>query len=388
MKVLSIHNRYLIRGGEDECLDAEVRLLRQHGNQVEVYLDSNERVATLGTWRTAVRTVWSQETYSRARQTLHRASFDLVAAHNTFPLISPSVYYAATAEGVPVVQTLHNYRLLCPDAFFFRDGRVCEDCLGRGVPWPGVVHACYRGSRAATVAVAAMLTIHRAVGTWRGMVDVFIALTEFARQKFIQGGLPADRIRVKPNFVEPDPGIGEHRGDYALFVGRLSREKGIETLLEASRRLGRRVPIKVVGEGTGAALTSSCDGKTGIEWLGRRPLSEVYDLMGNAAALIVPSKWYEGFPRVIVEAFAKGTPVIGANIGGIAEIVQNEVTGLLFNGGDGEQLAAKIDWAWSHPNDLAAMGLRARRDFETKYTAERNYQILREIYEYAAGLKR
>jgi glycosyltransferase involved in cell wall biosynthesis len=201
---------------------------------------------------------------------------------NFFPLISPAVYYAARAEGVPVVQTLRNYRLLCSNGLFFRDGHVCEDCLGKTLPWPGVIHACYRESRAGTVPVAAMISIHRALRTWTRMVDVYIALTEFARQKFPEGGLPAKRIVTKPNFVHPDPGPGEGQGGYAMFVGRLSSEKGVGTLLEAWERLGGRIPLKVVGDGPLASRMIEASRKPlGIEWLGRRPLEEVYARMGR-----------------------------------------------------------------------------------------------------------
>ena len=380
MRILSVHSRYQIRGGEDECREAEERLLREMGNSVEVY----EHIAALGKMQLAFRTIWSVEAHKTLSHRLMEQTHDVVHVQNFFPLISPSVYYAAKAQGVPVVQTLHNYRLLCPNALFFRDGHVCENCLGKPVPWNGILHACYRESRTASGAVAAMLTVHRTMRTWTEMVDVYIALTEFARQKFIQGGIPAEKIVVKPNFVHPDLGCGEGRGGYALFVGRLSPEKGLDTLLAAWERLGGQVPLKIVGEGPLASQVAEAVKKLDyVEWLGRRPMEEVYELMGRAMFLIFPSNWYETFGRVAVEAFAKGTPVIAANIGAIAELIEHGRTGLHFRPGDSEDLAAKVEWALAHPRELAQMRQEARIEFESKYTAQENYRQLMKIYKSA-----
>lgn len=387
MRILTVHSRYQIRGGEDECREAEERLLREMNHSVEVYEENNERVAALGNVSMALRTVWSVEAYETVRRRLWSQPHDLVHVQNFFPLISPSVYYAAKAEAVPVVQTLHNYRLLCPNGLFFRDGHICEDCLGKPVPWPGVMHSCYRGSRAASTAVATMLSTHRAMGTWSNMVDVYIALTEFARQKFIEGGLPANKIVVKPNFVHPDLGIGEGRGGYALFVGRLSPEKGLDTLLAAWERLGGKVPLKIVGDGPLASwVVDTAKRLAHVEWLGRKPLEEVYDLMGEAMLLIFPSNWYETFGRVAVEAFAKGTPAIAANIGAIGELIEDGRTGLHFRPGDPDDLAAKVEWALAHPGELAQMRQQARAEFEVKYTAQENYRQLMEIYTFARSI--
>jgi glycosyltransferase involved in cell wall biosynthesis len=380
MRILSVHNRYQIRGGEDESRESEERLLREMGHLVEVYEENNERVAELNPMRMAVNTVWSVDAYQTIRSHLKEQIHDLVHVQNFFPLISPSVYYAAKAEKVPVVQTLRNYRLLCPNALFFRDGHVCEDCLGKFVPWPGILHTCYR-NRAATGAVTAMLTTHRMLRTWTEAVDIYIALTEFARQKFIQGGFPAEKIVVKPNFVHPDPGIGEGRGGYALFVGRLSPEKGIGTLLEAWKQLGGKIPLKIVGDGPLAPQVAEAAKQImGVEWLERKSLKEVYELIGQAAFIVFPSEWYETFGRVAIEAFAKGTPVIAAAIGAIAELVEPERNGFHFRPGDSEDLVAKVELALSTSGKLAQMRQEARIEFETKYTAKKNYTRLMEIY--------
>lgn len=380
MHILSIHNNYQIRGGEDESREAEENLLREMGHQVDVYAENNDRIDSISAATLACKTIWSTEAHRIVQQRLKSANYSVVHVQNFFPLISPSVYYAARAVGVPVVQTLRNYRLLCPNGLFFREGRVCEDCLGN-VPLPSMVHACYRQSRAATSVTAAMLVVHRALGTWSKQVNLFISLSEFARQKFIEAGWPGEKIVVKPNFVHPDPGVGSGSGGYALFVGRLSVEKGLDVLLKAWKTLGSAVPLKIVGDGPLAPqVVAATQRLPHITWLGRKPMSEVYQLMGEAQMLIFPSKWYETFGRVAVEAFAKGTPVIASNIGAIAELVDSGRTGLLFSPSDPADLAAKVEWAISHPQQLQQMRDRARAEFEAKYTARSNYARLREIY--------
>lgn len=387
MRVLSIHNCYQIRGGEDESREAEERLLREMGHIVEVYEENNDKVANINAMQMAVNTVWSQQAYQTVKQQLARQPHDIVHVQNFFPLISPSVYYAAKSEKVPVVQTLRNYRLLCPNGLFFRNGNVCEDCLGKAVPLPGVWHGCYRESRVATGAVATMLTVHRTMQTWMNMVDVYIALTEFARQKFIQAGFPEEKIVVKPNFVNPDPGAGEGKGGYALYVGRLSVEKGLDTLLEAWEHLGERLPLKIVGDGPLADQVVEATKKLGsVEWLGRKSIKEVHALMGEATVVIFPSKWYETFGRVAVEAFAKGTPVIAASIGAIAELIEHRRTGLHFRPGDAKDLATQVEFALAHPKELAQMRSEVRREFEAKYTAKQNYRQLMDIYNLARKL--
>jgi glycosyltransferase involved in cell wall biosynthesis len=249
MNILIIHNFYTQPGGEDVVFAAEKALLHERGHEIVEFVRRNDEINGIHYLGASVSVVWSRDSQRALRRLIETVRPDVAHFHNTFLRISPAAYYACKDTGIPVIQTLHNYRLLCPSAIFFRDGHACENCLGKFIPWPGVLHRCYRDSRAATGAVAAMLVVHRLLRTWERTVDVFIALTEFARQKFIEGGLPADRVVVKPNFVHPDPGPGAHDGGYALFAGRLSPEKGVRTLLAAWERLGAGIPLKIAGDG-------------------------------------------------------------------------------------------------------------------------------------------
>ena len=384
MRILVVHNYYQQAGGEDRVYLEETDLLESRGHKVVRYTLHNERVAATNPVALTKKTFWSSEAYGDLDGILRRERPDVAHFHNTFPLVSPAGYYAAKAAGVPVVQTLHNYRLLCPNALFYRDGGPCEDCMGKPVPWPGTLHACYRGSRAASAVVTAMLSAHRAARTWTRAVDIYIALTEFARRKFVEGGLPAEKIIVKPNFVRPDLGVGDGGGGFALFVGRLSPEKGVDTLLKAWEHIADGVALKIIGDGPLAGrVRSAADRMPGVEFLGHRPIEEVRASMKEAGVLVFPSEWYETFGRVAAESFAAGTPVVAANIGAVAEMVDDGRTGLRFRPKDAGHLARQVERVLSRPEQRARMRREARAEFEAKYAAERNYGMLMEIYESA-----
>lgn len=388
MKLLLCHNYYQQPGGEDQSFAAEARLLEANGHDVVRLTLHNDAIDRMSRPAVAGRTLWNRQVYTQVRALIRREKPQLMHCTNTFPLISPAVYYAARKEKVPVVQSLRNYRLLCPNALFLRDGRVCEDCLGKAVPWPGVLHGCYRGSRTASAVVAALSAGHRLLGTWRHAVDFYFTLTEFARQKFVQGGLEAERIAVKPNFIDPDPGPGEGRGGYAVFVGRLSPEKGIELLLAAWQRLSSRLPLKIVGDGPLAdKVRTATTADARIEWLGRRSPEEVLALVGDAAFLVMPSIWYETFGRTIIEAFARGTPVLASRIGALAELVDEGRTGLLFRPSDAVDLESALERLLANPAQLLQMRQEARREYESKYTAAINYRLLLAIYQRALSAR-
>jgi len=382
VKVVVAHNAYQQRGGEDAVAEAEIALLREHGHTVLSYTRHNDELAAPGVsrLRVAADTLWSRRTRAEMAQLLQRERPDVLHVHNTFPLISPSLYWAADACAVPVVQTLHNFRLLCPQAMLLRDGRVCEDCVGRA-PWPAVVHGCYRGSRAQSALLAGMLQLHRKLGTWAHKVTRYIALNEFCRSKFIEGGLPAGRIVVKPNFVDlPPPAPGERHG--LLFVGRLSQEKGVAVLATAASALPADT-LRVAGSGPDAAALALPQ----VRLLGALNGADVAREMAGAVALVLPSLWYENFPRTLVEAFACGLPVLTSRLGALAELVQDGVTGLHVTPGDAVDLAAKMRWALDNPERMAAMGRAARVRYEAAYAAEANLVQLLAIYDDAIAAR-
>lgn len=381
MRIVHAHNQYQQLGGEDVSFAAETALLRQHGHEVVKYTDDNRRIDDMGGLAVAAQTLWSVPTRHKLLGVLRDARPHVVHFHNTFLLISPSAYYACQAANVPVVQTLRNYRLACPTATFFRDGQPCEDCLGKTVPWPGVLHGCWRDSRVQTSVVTAMLAFHNLLATWQKQVDIYVALTQFARQKFIEGGVPAEKILIKPNLVYPDPGPGGGTGSYVLFVGRLSQEKGARTLIRAWWEL-KNVPLKVAGDGPLMKEVQGAE-SAGLEILGWRSHDEVLTLIKGARFIVFPSEWYEGFPLTIAEAFACGVPVITSRLGAMAEIVDDGHTGMHIEPGNAEDLAAKVAWAWMHPKKMQEMGLAARREYEQKYSEEGNYRQLMEIYRLA-----
>jgi glycosyltransferase involved in cell wall biosynthesis len=382
MKILSVHNSYQTPGGEDQVFAQEADLLRCHGHRVLLYQASNNLVKNQSPLVLLGHTIWNRQTHHELRALLHQEKPDIVHVHNTFPVISPAAYYAANEEGIPVVQTLHNYRPLCPAATLFRDGHVCEDCLGKRVPWPGVMHGCYRGSRLATASGAAMLTTHNYKQTWNQSVAAYIALTDFARSKFIEGGFPAEKIFVKANFLQTDPGPGDGRGNYAFFAGRLTPEKGIRTLLEAWRTIGTDLRLQIAGDGPLASeVEQACREIKNVTWLKWLPRTEILQRMKGASVLILPSTWYEGFPMTLAEACAVGLPAIASKLGSMSSIVDHQRTGLHFEAGSASSLVEALRWWDKHPAEAALMRIQARLEYETKYTAAGNYAQLISIYE-------
>lgn len=374
LKILFAHNAYQHRGGEDSVVDSEIALLRSHGHAVETYFRSNDDIATMSAASVAIQTLWSSRTAKELSRLIESFRPDVIHVHNTLPLISPAIYWAANRAGVPVIQTLHNFRLMCLSALYLREGRVCEDCSGH-LPWRGVVRKCYRDSGAASAVLAGMLALHRGLGTYRNKVSRYIALNDFCRNKFIEGGLPAELIAVKPNFVDAPRPLDIPRNGI-LFVGRLSLEKGIESLAKAASLLSD-AQLRVAGDGPQSAML---DGVKGITKLGRLSSDAVLSEMQKSVALVVPSVWYETFGMVVIEAYASGTPVIVSRIGALAEIVVEGETGLLFEAGNAQDLADKCAWALAHPLQMAEMGRKARAKYEAEFTAKQNYAQLIEIY--------
>ncbi|MEX1026717.1 MAG: glycosyltransferase family 4 protein [Candidatus Paceibacterota bacterium] len=384
MKILLCHNFYRHPGGEDQVYDDESWLLEKSGHEVIRLERDNKFIESMSQWQLAKTTVWSRRTYEALSRMINMHRPRIVHFHNTFPLISPSGYEAAQRAGVPVVQTLHNFRPICPAATLLRNNRPCESCTEKLVAWPGIVHGCYRDSRKATAVAAVSSAFHQLRGTWRNRIDRFITLTNHSRERFISAGFPANKLSVKPNFVRPDPGVADTKGDYAIFVGRLSPEKGIGTLLEAWRTDCRTIPLRIIGDGPLRDNVLEVATKfPSIQWLGQLPFHDVLREIGRARVLISPSIWYETFGRSMIEAFAVGTPVIVSDIGAMKELVDDRITGMHFRAGDASDLAKKVLAAFRDEAFFARARQAARAEYEKKYTAEVNYELLMDIYDQA-----
>lgn len=386
MKVLLCHTFYQQPGGEDLSFAAEADLLQSRGHDVVRFTLHNDAIRNMSRLAVACKTFWNGDAYRQVRRLIRDHRPEVMHCTNTFPLLSPAVYDAARAEGVPVVQSLRNYRMTCLNAVLLRDGKVCEDCLGKSVAWSGLRHRCYRGSLAASAVLAGMLAWHRWRGTWEQAVDLYFTPTEFARDKHVEVGLDPKRIAVKPNFIDPDPGIGKG-GDTAVFVGRLDEGKGIDTLLTAWARFPDAPPLCIVGDGMlSTVVREAASRDRRIDWVGRLDHARVLERIGSARCLIMPSTWYETFGRTLIEAFARGTPVIASRLGAMAELVADGRTGLLFRPGDADDLAACLRRVGREEVAYQQMRVAARAEYLEKYTAETNHRRLIEIYEEAIRL--
>lgn len=388
-RVLVVHNRYRDAGGEDAVVDAEVQLLRQHGHHVERYERHNDELDQAGGLALMARSFWNTRTRHEVAQLARRQGVHLVHLHNSFPIISPSVYAAAHDAGVPLVQTLHNFRLVCPQAMLLHRGRPCTDCVGH-VPWRAVVRRCCRGSALHSAGVATLVQLHRSLGSWQHGPTLNLALNQHCADLLARGGLPAERLRIKPNFVDLPADLstdmasttGPRQG--LLFVGRLSAEKGTALLAAAGAALPSGAPpIRVVGDGPERA---HLQGRPALQLLGALPPLQVWQAMQRATALLLPSLAAESFPRVLVEAFACGLPVLASRVGALPELVQHGRTGWLFDAADTRALAGLLHRVHTEPHTLARMGEQAQAHHQAHWTGEHNLAQLLAVYAEACAL--
>lgn len=382
MKILLIHNYYRSSSpsGEDIVFKNEVELLKKKGIQVVTFEKHNDEIRNK--FKVAFNTIWSMGTYKKLKEILKKEKPDIVHFHNIWYLISPSAYYACKDLGIPVVQTLHNFRFFCINGLLMRNGSVCEECIGK-FPWRGIKYGCYRNSKIFSIPIALSDSLHKLLNTLEKNIDAFISLTYFAKRKFIECGLPEEKIFIKPNFLVEDPNPNYENGGYALFVGRLSREKGIMTLLKAWKDING-LSLKIVGDGPMKNDVVEYIEKhklKNIHLSGRLSHNDVIDCMKKSMFVIFPSECYEGFPMTIAESYACGKPVVASNLGAMAELVEDGKTGLLFKPGNPGDLAEKIQWMIKNEDACVQMGKNARRVFEEKYTADKNFEILIGIYE-------
>ncbi len=391
MRVLLAHNYYLQRGGEDVVFEGERDLLRENGHTTVEFVQHNSAISERNRSVTALSAVWSPRAKRELSDVLRSNACDVAHFHNTFPLFSPSVYSACNDAGVPVVQTLHNYRWLCPAATLYRDEGVCEKCLGTTLTYPSVVYSCYHHSRAESLVVAGMVSLHRMARTLHHRVTRFIAPTDFLRKKFTENGFPEAKFVVTPYSAQTDPGERTSEGDYVLFLGRLSEEKGIRTLLEGWKSLDGQIPLRIAGDGP---LTSEVEryiethpGRP-VFHLGFRPHAEAILLLKKSRFLIFVSGCYEVLPNVLVEALACGVPVIVPSHGAPKEMIRDRIHGIHFEPGNATDLAQKVRWAYEHQAEMRQMGRNCRKEYERKYTAAKNYRDLLEIYREAIQIAR
>jgi len=380
--IIQCHNYYQVPGGEDAVVEDERALLTAHGHHVTQFTRHNDQVKSISSARLAAQTIWSRSSARELEALIRKEQAQIVHVHNTMPLLSPSVYYAARRAGAAVVQTLHNYRLLCPKGTFFRDNAICEKCEGKAVSWPAVWHACYRDSRAGSAVLTVMGATHRMIGTYDRKVDAYIAASQFTYDKMLANGLPKDRLHVKPNFIVDDPGVGTGQGGYALYLGRLSPEKGLDTLIAAWDRMEDKVPLKIVGSGPMQDLVDALAARHEhiIQCLGYVGQPELGEVIRQASVLVLPSMNYEGFPKVIVEAYAAGLPIVASRLGSMQHAVIQGTTGRLFTPGDADDLAQNVCSLMRDPQQRASMRAQARRQYEQRYTAAVNYDQLLAIY--------
>lgn len=385
MRVLAIHNYYQQRGGEDQCFEDEVQVLKAHGHQVLAYTVHNDSIEHRSKLNVARQSIWNTTAYAEVLSRVQQFKPDVVHVMNTFPLLSPSILYAIKKTGTAVVHEVQNYRMFCANALMLRNGQHCQDCLDKKFAWPAIIHRCYRDSLPGSATQAIASSLHRSWRTWHKVVDLFLAPSRAARELLVRGGLPEQRVIVKPNALNSDPGMGCGSSDGFVFVGRLSPEKGLRTLFEVWQK-GPDLPIlKVIGDGPDQELVRQASARDArIQWLGRLPLDQLLEVVGQSRALIMPSLWNETFGRTTIEAFSKGTPVIGSRIGGTQELITEGQTGWLFAPGSADELLEKVRLVSSLCNsELADLRKQARQVFLTRYQPENNYRALIDCYQLA-----
>lgn len=392
MKVLLCHNFYNsnIPSGEGVVFEAEKRLLKGRQHNVETFTRSSDEIIKWGLAGKIIGGIASPWNFSMQKAVRRKVEIfepDLVHFHNTFPLFSPAVFHGLRGRTATVL-TLHNYRLFCAAAIPMREGRVCTECLSKRSSWPSLIHGCYRGSRLATAPLAASIALHRMLGTWKHEVDAFIALSDFQRQLMIDSGLPSEKVHVKPNFYPGDPSQKKwaDRSPHVVFAGRLTAEKGLLTLMRAWKMWGSMAPeLHIIGDGELRTVLENMAQGLPVRFLGQLSPPETQAHIASASLLVLPSEWFEGFPMVVREAFAFGTPAAVSNLGPLPSIVRHSVNGLVFEAANPESLLSTVRAAWHFPGALERLGTGARQAFDSLYNEDENYRLLMHIYESAIG---
>lgn len=383
-KVLIVHNQYQLAGGEDTVAENEGNLLRENGHEVFYYTRTNKEIERMNPMQKAVAglgTLFSWKAYREISKLIIDHGIQIVHVHNTVPLVSPSVYYAAKKHGCKVVQSIHNMRMLCPTGMMVRNESICEECVTKGLRC-AVRHGCYRGSKLQSLLLSGSIALHRRLGTYTKKVDAYLVTTEF-NYRMLQKVVPEDKIYFKSYFSDSETwDIAKKRHAYYIYISRVEYLKGIFVALKAFARLpGQRLLVMGVGPGEEAAHKYVEDNQLeNIEFLGFKTKQEMLELLYHAKALVFPTQWYEGFPMTIVESMAVGTPVIGSNIGNVGTIIKDGVNGLTFQYDDPDDLVEKIHYLEDHEEVARKIEEGAQADFIEHHTFERVYQQTYEIY--------
>ncbi len=380
MKILLIHNTYQQKGGEDSVFENEYKLLNEKNIVEKLLFNNNDIKSPLDKLKVGFNSIYNKNSAKIVKEKIEEFNPDIIHVHNFFPVASPSIFYSANQFNIPIVMTLHNYRLICPNALLFHNNKICEKCINKSFAINGVLNGCYRESKVQTFALAFMSYIHKKRKTWNNRVDKYIALTNFAKDKILNSSLNLDKnqIIVKPNFVE-DNGFDYDKEEYFLFIGRLSIEKGIELLLRSFENSNKKLLI-IGGGPLETIVKESVKKNTNIKYLGFQNKKFIIDKLKKAKALIFTSIWYEGMPMTILESFSTGTPVIAPNIGGPNEIVKDYINGLIYKANNLNSLSTKIDMLASNSNIHKQLCLEARNFYEQKYSVKKNYEFLINIY--------
>lgn len=385
MKIFVGHNFYQQAGGEDLVFRSQTKMLETFGHEVYRYERRNDEIrpGLISRLSHTMSLRFSRPSYDEVRRLLRAFKPDVAHFHNTFFVMTPSVFSACRDAGVPVVVSLHNYRLMCVNGLFFRDHHACEDCLQTS-RWAGIKHACYRGSFLSSLALTDMISHHWRANTWTQGIDRILVATEFSREKHIRAGIPEDNIKVLPHFVEePEHLAGADRGDYALYAGRLSDEKGVDLLLMAWRTI-KDIPLYIVGTGPRREAMEQFierEGLTNVRMFGFLKREEYLKIMREAKFLVAPCLSYDNFPMVVVEAYSYGVPVLASRLGSLEEAVQDGVTGLLFSNADAEDIGRKARALISDHQRYQSFCFNARKAYESRYSPKQHHQTLMAYYQ-------
>lgn len=391
MRILIVHNFYgsSSPSGENVVFELESKLLQKNGHTVSEFCRHSDEIRNRGlkgVIHGALTTPWNELSRQSFERAIQRYEPHIIHVHNVFPLISPAVFHAKRNQSA-VVLTLHNYRIFCPAAIPTRNGMICTECIDRKTILPSLMHRCYRKSLFATIPLAISVALHNKINTWRNLVDAFIVFTEFQKEFVIKAGLPKEKVFVKPNYFPGTPALvpWSERDDSVVFAGRVSAEKGICDLIDAWEMWGAAAPrLKIVGDGPLAdELKYRTKSSDRIIWCGARTLTETCEIISRSKLLLLPSRWFEGFPMVIREAFAFGTPIGVSDIGPLHSLVVPAGAGFSFFPSNSNDLFEKVKKHWDSNGELEERSRSSRLQFETIYNEDANYKNLMNIYENA-----